>query len=93
MPAASALRKRSERLHLAYAIEKRGELYICFDDCNLAWTNEEIDVYISMWEEGRHQADMYQTLLRPDIEIDALSLCLAYENKIKPRPGGVLGAV
>lgn len=84
-------RRRSDLKHATYIAAKQGEIEIAFKDCNLGYLPEEIDRFVTMWNEGCHIADIMDTIERPDIETEILALYLSFKGKIKPRPGAVWG--
>ena len=84
-------KRKTDLKHATYIGNKQGRVIIAFEDCNLAYLPEEIELFIKLWNEGYHIADIMDALDRPDIETEILTLYLSFKNKIKPRPGGVLG--
>ena len=86
------LAERTERKQRTYALEGQGRFTICFGDENLAWTDEEIDLFVRMWRTGRAIGDIYEAMNRPEIDVDILALWLGYKGRITSRPGGALGA-
>ncbi len=91
MSAPSLLRSKCDIRHWSHQHHKAGEFFIAGEDCNLAFTDVELDTVVEMWREGRAVADIIKTLKRPGIEIGFLIMDLAEKNIIEDRPGGVWG--
>lgn len=92
MPTPAALRKEVDKKHWSY-INQGNELYIAGLDCNLAFTDKEIDTVINMWKQGCHVADIVEALKRPGIEVGFLIMDLAERCKLRPRKGGMVGVI
>lgn len=84
-------RRKSDLKHATYIANKQGRVTIAFDDCNLAYLPDEIELFINLWNEGYHIADIMDALERPDIETEILALYLSFKGKIKNRPGAAWG--
>lgn len=75
---------------------------IVAENHNLVWLESELDVVLSMWEEGRHISDIAETLKRPEYELGYLLIYLdtpidskqgqEFRKRFRRRPTGVYGA-
>lgn len=73
--------------------EPRNERVLIFeeDDFSFLWTKSEIRKVQTLWNEGRHIADIADEIERDQDEIAMLIIWLARHGRLRKREGGVLG--
>lgn len=65
--------------------------YIALEDLNFAWLEEEIQLVMRMWNEGRAIWDIADALKRPQEEVLILLIDMSMKGGIRKRTGGVFG--
>lgn len=85
------LARKIEIAHLTYANEKGNGFRILFENDNVAFTADEEVLFKKLWKQGIHVTDIAREMNRTEKEVVGLVVELAYEGKIKPRPGALAG--
>lgn len=81
---------RTELRHQAH-ITNGGYVNTALEDVNFGYTDDEADVLVAMWNEGRCLLSMGKTLNRPPLEIFVVLAQLDIEGRLDERPGKVWG--
>lgn len=76
-----------------YLKNKFRETYIALEELNFSWTKEELFDFECMWDEGATLDELAEYFERTPEEILILALDRGMKGKIKPRKGGLIGAL
>lgn len=73
------------------AHNKYAPSYICCENYDFMWSEEEVFDFECMWNEGKTLKEIADYFKRPPIEILFLAADRAELRCIKPREGGLIG--
>lgn len=68
----------------------RGPLYLC-EDMDLTTSQQELDDFVFLWEQGHSVKNIATFLKRPTDEILLMIVDQASKEVITARPGGIFG--